>query len=443
MAELKYSSNGRLLFTKEMKKEYTLLMPMMLPIHFGFLKNIFQLHGFNAELLDTIGHDIIEEGLRDVHNDICYPAILTIGQLMSALKSGKYDLNKTALIMSQTGGGCRASNYIHLIRKTLKNHHLNEIPVLSFNVVGLEKNPGFKMTPKMISQFFYAIVYGDLLMWLSNQTRPYEVNKGDTQKVLEKWTDEINHQIKSSKSFLPKVAKINFDNIVKDFAAIELIPSSKVKVGIVGEIYIKYAALGNNNLEEFLQNEDVEVVVPALLDFLLYSSYNVITDYNLYKRGYFLAKGMKLALKIIYSLQNKVTASIKTHSSFRPMQSFDHIRELVQKYISLGTKMGEGWLLTAEMLELIDSGVENIICTQPFGCLPNHIVGKGMIRTIKKNHPYSNIVAIDYDAGATKINQENRIKLMLSTAKKNLEEQSKNILSSDSGETKHSVQHAV
>ena len=438
MAQLKYNSNGRLLFTKEMKKDYTLLMPMMLPIHFGFLKNIFELHGFHAQLLDTTGHDVIEEGLKDVHNDICYPAILTTGQLMNALKSGKYDMNKTALIMSQTGGGCRASNYIHLIRKTLKNHHLNHIPVLSFNVVGLEKNPGFKMTPKMISQFFYAVMYGDILMWLSNQTRPYEAHEGDTQKMLDKWINDINEQMKSSKSFLPRKAKVNFDHIVQDFAAIELIPTSKVKVGIVGEIYIKYAALGNNNLEEFLHNEDVEVVVPALLDFLLYSLSNVITDYELYKTGYFKAKIVKLGSKIIYSLQNKVTASIKTYSSFRPMQSFEHIKELAREYVSLGSKMGEGWLLTAEMLELIDSGVENIICTQPFGCLPNHIVGKGMIRAIKKNHPYSNIVAIDYDAGATKINQENRIKLMLSTARKNLDD-----IASNKDNKKQSSKQAV
>jgi predicted nucleotide-binding protein (sugar kinase/HSP70/actin superfamily) len=438
MAQLKYNSNGRLLFTKEMKKDYTLLMPMMLPIHFGFLKNIFELHGFHAQLLDTTGHDVIEEGLKDVHNDICYPAILTTGQLMNALKSGKYDMNKTALIMSQTGGGCRASNYIHLIRKTLKNHHLNHIPVLSFNVVGLEKNPGFKMTPKMISQFFYAVMYGDILMWLSNQTRPYEAHEGDTQKMLDKWINDINEQMKSSKSFLPRKAKVNFDHIVQDFAAIELIPTSKVKVGIVGEIYIKYAALGNNNLEEFLHNEDVEVVVPALLDFLLYSLSNVITDYELYKTGYFKAKAVKLGFKVIYSLQNKVTTSIKTYSSFRPMQSFEHIKELAREYVSLGSKMGEGWLLTAEMLELIDSGVENIICTQPFGCLPNHIVGKGMIRAIKKNHPYSNIVAIDYDAGATKINQENRIKLMLSTARKNLDD-----IASNKDNKKQSSKQAV
>ncbi|MEL7570651.1 MAG: 2-hydroxyglutaryl-CoA dehydratase [Eubacteriaceae bacterium] len=423
MAELIYDKKGRLIFTKEMKKDYTLLMPMMLPIHFGFLQNVFHLHGYKAELLDTIGHEIIEEGLRDVHNDICYPALLTTGQLMHAIKSGKYDVHKTAFIMSQTGGGCRASNYIHLIRKTLKNHNMDYIPVISFNAVGLEKNPGFKMTLKMAVQFLYAVIYGDLLMWLSNQTKPYEVNTGDTQKVLDKWVEEINVQMKSSKNFLPKKAKKNFEGIVRDFAEIKLDMKPKVKVGVVGEIYIKYAALGNNNLEDFLHSEDAEVVVPSLLDFVLYAMYNTVHDYELYKVKFIMSKVMKFALNAIYSLQAKVTHSIKKHSTFRPMQKFEHIRSLVKGYVSTGNKMGEGWLLTAEMLELIDCGVDNIICTQPFGCLPNHVVGKGMIRKIKKNFPDSNIVAIDYDSGATKINQENRIKLMLSTAKKNLEKQ--------------------
>jgi len=421
MAKLIYDKDGRLLFTKEMKKDYTLLMPMMLPIHFGFIQNVFRLHGYKAELLNTTGNEIIEEGLKDVHNDICYPALLTTGQLINAVKSGKYDKHKTALVMSQTGGGCRASNYIHLIRKALKNQNMEYIPVISFNAVGLEKNPGFKITLKMAVQLLYAVIYGDLLMSISNQTKPYEKNCGDTDKILNKWIETINFQIKSASSFLPRRAKENFEKIVKDFAAIKLNKTPKVKVGVVGEIYIKYAALGNNNLEEFLHSEDVEVVIPPLLDFVLYALYNTIRDYELYKMKYFKSKITKGIFKFIYSIQDKVNDNIKKHSVFRPFQTFEHIRGLVTGYVDTGNKMGEGWLLTAEMLELIDCGIDNIICTQPFGCLPNHIVGKGMIRKIKKNYPYSNIVAIDYDSGATKINQENRIKLMLSTAKKNLE----------------------
>lgn len=420
MSNLKYDKTGRLLFTKEMKKDYTLLMPTMLPIHFGFFDEIFKLHGYNTVLLDTTGQDIIEEGLRSVHNDFCYPALLTTGQLLHALKSGKYDMNKTALVMSQTGGGCRASNYIHIIRKALKNQHLEHVPVISFNLVGLEKNPGFKMTPKIITQLTYAVIYGDLLMWLSNQTRPYEKNQGDTDKLLAHWMDIIKKDIQKSKSFLPKAANEKFIQIVKDFQAIERSGEEKIKVGVVGEIYIKYAALGNNNLEQFLHSEDTEVVIPPLLDFALYSLNNVLVDHRIYHKGSFKAAVVKVIFRLVYALQAKVHQAIIDHSSFRPMQSFEHIKELVKGYVDTGNKMGEGWLLTAEMLELIDSGIDNIICTQPFGCLPNHIVGKGMIRRIKQNHTNANIVAIDFDPGATKINQENRIKLMLATARRNM-----------------------
>jgi len=424
MATLRYDKTGRLLFTKEMKKEYTLLMPMMLPIHFGFFEEIFKLHGYRAVILDTTGQDIIDEGLRSVHNDFCYPALLTTGQLLHALKSGEYDINKTALVMSQTGGGCRASNYIHIIRKALKNQNLEHVPVISFNLVGIEKNPGFKITPKIVAQLTYAVVYGDLLMWLSNQTRPYEKNIGDTDKLLAHWMNAIKKEIRRSKSFLPKAANKKFIQIAKDFQAIDRTEEERIKVGVVGEIYIKYAALGNNNLEEFLHNEGVEVVMPPLLDFALYSLNNVIVDSRIYHKGYLRAAIVKWLFQFLYSLQDKVNTAITHHSDFRPMQSFERIKELVKGYVDTGNKMGEGWLLTAEMLELIDAGIYNIICTQPFGCLPNHIVGKGMIRRIKQNHPEANIVAIDFDPGATKINQENRIKLMLATARRNMQSHS-------------------
>ncbi len=433
MATLQYDKTGRLLFTKEMKNEYTLLMPMMLPIHFGFFEEIFRLHGYNAVILDTTGQDIIDEGLRSVHNDFCYPALLTTGQLLHALKSGEYDMNKTALVMSQTGGGCRASNYIHIIRKALKNQNLEHVPVISFNLVGMEKNPGFKMTPKIIAQLTYAVIYGDLLMWISNQTRPYEKNSGDTDRLLESWMRAIKREIQKSTSFLPKAANEKFIQIVRDFHAIERTTQDKIKVGIVGEIYIKYAALGNNNLEEFLHNEDVEVVMPPLLDFALYSLNNVLVDYRIYHKGYIKTTVVKWIFRFIYALQDKVNSAIANYSDFRPMQSFERIKELVKGYVDTGNKMGEGWLLTAEMLELIDAGIDNIICTQPFGCLPNHIVGKGMIRRIKQNHPESNIVAIDFDPGATKINQENRIKLMLATARRNMQSTSCRIPALETG----------
>lgn len=417
MAELIYDKNGRLLFTKEMKKEYTILMPMMLPIHFTLMRNAIRLDGYKIELLETTGPKIVEEGLKNVHNDACYPALLVIGQYIDALKSGKYDPDKTALIITQTGGGCRASNYIHLLRKALKRSGFEQVPVISLNLSGLEGNPGFKVNYNLGRRIVFSMLYGDLIMLLANQCRPYEIKKGSTDALVDSWIEKLTEEYKNPKNLKYKKVKENLNAIAADFAALEIKNEEKIRVGVVGEIYIKYAALGNNNLEKFLLSEGVETIVPGLMDFVIFKVDNRIEDAKLYG-GQIIKKLACGALKkILTDRQQELIDIVSKFPRFRPPVNYGYIKSLVKGYLGYGNKMGEGWLLTGEMLELVHSGTKNIVCAQPFGCLPNHIVGKGMIRKIRENNPGANIVAIDYDPGATKINQENRIKLMLANAR--------------------------
>jgi len=402
-------------FTEEMKKDYTILVPTMLPRHFKIMLGILKAYGYNTHLLDNMGQSVINEGLKYVHNDTCYPAQLVIGQMIDALNSGKFDKHKVALMITQTGGGCRASNYIHLLRKALEKAGYGYIPVISLNFSGLEKGSALKITFPILHRLAYAICYGDLLMDLVNQSKPYEVNIGQSEALADKWTERLTLQMTTGK-ISRKAAKQNYRLMIEDFAKIPKAGSPKPKVGIVGEIFVKFSPLGNNNLEEFLISEGAEVVVPGLLDFCLYTMYNALMDKKLYgynKKSFIIYKAL---LKLFASFQNDLITAIKEEGSFNPPMSFEKIPPLAEEVIGLGVKMGEGWLLTAEMIELIQEGAVNIVCTQPFGCLPNHIVGKGMMKPIKHKYPQANIVAIDYDSGATKINQENRIKLMLSTA---------------------------
>ncbi|MBR5485649.1 MAG: 2-hydroxyacyl-CoA dehydratase [Oscillospiraceae bacterium] len=404
-------------FTEQMKQTHTILVPNMLPIQLKLMIAILENYGYKMELLETEGPSIVEYGLKNVHNDTCYPALLVIGQLIDALHSGKYDLNKVALILPQTGGGCRASNYIHLMRKALKNNGLEHIPVISLNTMGLESSPGFKITPQMMYQILYALILGDLIMHLYHQTRPYEVQTGASQKAVDNCISVISKEFNGRTAFGSRLMDKLYDRVIGEFSAIKLTGESKVKVGIVGEIYVKFSPLGNNNLEEFLLSENAEVVMPGLLDFCLYCIYGDIQDRRLYGRSLKAAVASKAIYKFILSKQRRVLEKLKGHPRFRNMTDFEETRRGVKPYINLGAQMGEGWLLTGEMVELAHSGVRNIICTQPFGCLPNHIVGKGMIRQIKEKNPGVNIISIDYDPGASRINQENRIKLMLAAAK--------------------------
>ncbi|MEG1778583.1 MAG: 2-hydroxyacyl-CoA dehydratase, partial [Oscillospiraceae bacterium] len=392
---------NRVIFTEEMKKTHTILVPNMLPIQFKLFLSIMRNKGFKMELLETTGPAIVEQGLKNVHNDTCYPALLVIGQLIDALESGKYELDKVALMITQTGGGCRASNYIHLLRKALQKSGYGYIPVVSLNVSGMEKNPGFKLALSDWYQLVYALLLGDLIMHLYHQTKPYEANKGDADAIAQRLTSKISETFKGKSFFTYKLIDKLYDMVLKEFAEMKLTGEKKVKVGIVGEIYVKFSPLGNNNLEKFLLSENTEVVTPGLLDFCLYTVYNGIYDHTLYKRGPVQSAAYKLAYKILLYKQKQLITKIKDTSEFHPPVYFENTRQGVTDYIDLGVKMGEGWLLTAEMVELINDGVRNIICTQPFGCLPNHIVGKGMIRKIKEKNHGVNIVTIDYDPGAS------------------------------------------
>lgn len=404
-------------FTKEMKKNYTILVPNMLPIHFKVLDKVLKDNGFNIEFLEDDVDEIIEEGLRYSNNDICYPAMIVIGQFISALKSGKYDLDKTAVLMTQTGGGCRASNYIHLIRKALENSGFQDVPAIGLSISGIEKHPGLKFNLDLIVKVFYGFLYSDLIMYLYNKVKPYEVNKNETEMVLEKEIKYLNNSLSVLNCFkVNNIAK----HIVQAFNNISINKTDKIKVGIVGEIYMKYSRMGNNHLEEFLIKENAEVVQSGLLDFINYCLINSIVDNKLYNKSKVKAILSKFAYKFILRQQNKVNSTIKRYSSFDAPESFENVRKMADKYIGNGVKMGEGWLLVSNMIELINKGVNNIICAEPFGCLPNHIVGRGAIRKIMDNHTNANIVVIDYDPSQSKVNQENRIKLMLSNANLNI-----------------------
>lgn len=403
-------------FTKDMM-DYTILIPTMLPMHFKLMAGILRSYGYNAILLENDDSSVIEYGLRYVHNDTCYPALLVIGQMLSAIESGKYDTNKLALMITQTGGGCRASNYIYLLRKALNKAGYGHIPVISINFSGLEKDSAFQLTLPLVHRLMYAITCGDLLMNLRNQCVPYEINKGDAEKLCKKWVARLSEEMQSNGKIKYKKVKEYYRDIISDFAAIPIKEEKKVKVGIVGEIFVKFSPLGNNDLEKFLVSENAEVVMPGLLDFMMYSTYNTVVDAKLLGMNKLKGLAFKIATGFFAQKQMDVIRAIKKHGRFDAPTPFSHVINLANGLINHGAKMGEGWLLTAEMAELIESGVNNIVCAQPFGCLPNHIVGKGMMKPLKEKYPHSNIVAVDYDAGATKINQENRIKLMLSNAK--------------------------
>ncbi len=417
------SKNNRVVFTKEMKKTHKILIPNMADTHFKILVDVFRADGYDMELLENSGNTVVENGLKYVHNDTCYPALLVIGQMIDALKSGSYDLDKVALMITQTGGGCRASNYIHLLRKGLEKAGYAHIPVISLNLSGLESNPGFKFTLPLLRRTVAGLVYGDCLMQVSNQVRPYEINVGETDALLDAWTKKCADLLNRDIGFKIKEIKEYCKQIVLDFKNIKISNEKKIKVGIVGEIYVKYAPLGNNHLEEFLKSQDVEYMVPGLMGFALFKVDNRLEDIKLY--GGSLVK--KIVVQLLYNYLEKMETAlyeaIVENSSFVPVGRFKHTKKIVKGVVGYGSKMGEGWLLTAEMMELVELGYENVICTQPFGCLPNHINGKGMIRKIVSKMPNANIVPIDYDPSATAVNQENRIKLMLSIAQENLEKQ--------------------
>ncbi|MCR5743808.1 MAG: 2-hydroxyacyl-CoA dehydratase [Lachnospiraceae bacterium] len=409
----------RKFYTKEMQKEgYTILIPQMTPIHFDLVGPALRASGYNVVIMDD-NRSAVDTGLKYVNNDACYPSLIVVGQIMQALMSGKYDLNKVAVVMSQTGGGCRASNYIGFIRRALAKAGMGQIPVISINLSGLESNPGFKFTLPMLTRAMMAVVYGDLFMRCLYHTRPYEAVPGSANALHEKWKKIC---IESLTKKVPSFADFNRNvkGIVNDFDTLLLLDIKKPKVGIVGEILVKFLPGANNYIVELLEREGAEAVMPDLMDFLLYCFYNTN-----FKRDNLGAKSSTAALcnmgiNILEKCRGYAHKQLEKSDRFEPPSRIEHLADMAKDYVSLGNQTGEGWFLTGEMLELINSGVNNIVCTQPFGCLPNHIVGKGVIKELRRAYPLSNIVAVDYDPGASEVNQLNRIKLMLATANKNL-----------------------
>ena len=407
-------------FTRPMRETHTILAPSMAKIQFTLIVEVLKEEGYNVELLENEGQQVILKGLKYVHNDTCYPALLVIGQMIDALDSGKYDLDKTALAITQTGGGCRASNYIHLLRKALDKAGYTQVPILSLNLKGMNRNSGFRITLKMLRKGGGALIYGDTLMLLRNQVRPYEVHRGESEKLVTKWIELLSEQFQRGKGYNNRAMKRNLAQMVSEFAAIERdFTRPVVKVGIVGEIYMKYAPLGNNHLEDFLATQSCEVAIPSIMGFVLYGMHNQVEDIDLYGGSKIRRSVMLLIQNYLIKLESFIIKAVSKEPTFLAPLPFSHTIETGREVISLGCKMGEGWLLTAEMADLAKMGYRNIICVQPFGCLPNHIVGKGMIRRLKEFDEEINIVPIDYDPGATRVNQENRIKLMLAVANEN------------------------
>lgn len=407
-------------FTKEMKSTHTILCPQMSPIHFEMLEAAFRGSGYRFEVLPNDNKQAVDVGLKYVNNDACYPSLIVVGQIMEALLSGKYDLDKVAVIITQTGGGCRASNYIGFIRRALKKAGFGHVPVISLNLSGLEGNPGFKLTPSLILRIVYGALFGDIFMKCVYRMRPYEAVPGTTDKIHRKWAEICKEFISKGYPSRHRFKKLCRE-IIHDFDTIETLDIRKPRVGIVGEILVKFLPAANNHLAELLEAEGAEAVVPDLADFLQYCFYN--QNFKVSHLGMKKSKAFagRLGIRAVEWFRSPATKAFAASSHFAPPARIEHLAEMASNIVSLGNQTGEGWFLTGEMLELIENGAENIICTQPFACLPNHVVGKGVIKELRRLHPQSNIVAIDFDPGASEVNQLNRIKLMLSTAFKNME----------------------
>lgn len=413
------SAYHRVMFTKEMKKDYTILCPQMSPIHFDLIEPAVRSFGYRVEVLQNHNRSAVDTGLKYVNNDACYPSLIVVGQIMDALLSGKYDLDRTAVFMSQTGGGCRASNYIGFIRRALERAGMGHIPVISVNANNMETNPGFRITLPLLTKAMQAVVYGDVFMRVLYATRPYENIPGSANALHEKWKKRCIESLSTKSPGMITFSR-NIKGIIRDFDNLKRNPGQKPKVGIVGEILVKFSPLANNHMVELLEAEGAEAVMPDLMDFLLYCFYN-----NNFKAENLGGKKMTAALSnmgisLLEYFRRTATRELVKSKHFTAPAHIGSLADMAKEYVSIGNQTGEGWFLTGEMLELIHSGTNNIVCTQPFGCLPNHVVGKGVIKELRKSYPDSNIIAVDYDPGASEVNQLNRIKLMLSTAQKNM-----------------------
>jgi predicted CoA-substrate-specific enzyme activase len=414
------SSYRRVVFTEHMRSKYTILCPQMSPIHFDMIEAAFQASGYNLVILGNDNKAAVDVGLKYVNNDACYPSLMVVGQIMDAVLSGKYDMNQTAVIITQTGGGCRASNYIGFIRRALEKAGFSQVPVISINLSGLEFNPGFKFTLPLIQKGMYAVIFGDIFMRCLYRVRPYEARVGSANALHRKWEKRCIAFLASSKALSHRKFQQYCRTIIRDFDQLPMLDIKKPRVGVVGEILVKFLPAANNYLVDLLEAEGAEAVMPDLMDFLLYTFYNQ----NFKSDHLGMKKSSKykanLGIQFLEWIRSAARDEFKKSTHFEPPAYIWDLAKYASPIVSLGNQTGEGWFLTGEMLELIHTGTNNIVCAQPFGCLPNHVVGKGVIKELRHRYPYSNVVAIDYDPGASEVNQLNRIKLMLSTAQKNL-----------------------
>ena len=407
-------------FTEQMRKDYTILCPQMSPIHFEIMEAAFNACGYHFEVLGNDTRQAVDMGLKYVNNDACYPSLIVVGQIMDALLSGKYDLNKVAVIMSQTGGGCRATNYVGFIRRALEKAGMPQVPVISLNLAGIESNPGFHLNANLLIRAAYSALFGDIFMRCVYRMRPYEKEPGSVNAMHAKWLKKCRDFV-AGKSLNYLTFQKMCRQIVRDFDQIPIYEDlRKPRVGIVGEILVKFAPAANNHLVELLETEGAEAVVPDLLDFMLYCFYNQIYKADFLGTSKKAALVSRLGIRALEKMRAQAAKEFAKSRHFAPPVSIYTLVDYAKPIVDIGNQTGEGWFLTGEMVELIHGGVNNIVCTQPFGCLPNHVVGKGVIKELRKRFPSSNIVAIDYDPGASEVNQLNRIKLMLSTAQKNL-----------------------
>jgi predicted nucleotide-binding protein (sugar kinase/HSP70/actin superfamily) len=415
------SAIDRVPYTEEMQsKYYTIICPQMSPIHFDLIQEAVRSCGYNFVILEGKDRKAIDYGLRYVNNDACYPSIYVVGQIMQALESGKYDVNKTAILMTQTGGGCRASNYIGFIRRALKKAGMEQIPVISANMSGLEGNPGFKLSLKVLVRVAFGCVFGDVFMKCLYRVRPYEKVPGSAEALHQKWLEKCLDFLRKVKSpNIPAVHRMCAE-IIRDFDALPITDERKPRVGIVGEILVKYAPAANNHLVDLLEKEGAEVEVPNLMGFMLYCFYNQIFKAAELGTSKKTARWSRFGINVVQLFLAPINRALKKSKRFEPFVSIYQIADYAKQIVSIGNETGEGWFLTGEMIELIKGGAPNIVCIQPFGCLPNHVIGKGVIKKIRRYYPQANIAAIDYDPGASEVNQLNRIKLMLSTAQKNM-----------------------
>lgn len=411
----------RLMFSKKMKKDYTILSPMMCPIHFRLLRPVFQRVGYKVELMENEGPDVIQKGLKYVHNDICYPCSLITGQMLATMESGKYDPDKVAMIITQSGGGCRDSNYINLMRKAFQRAGYPNVPFISANTWNMEYAPGIFLSPLTLLSAAAALVYGDALNLVSNQVRPYEVNKGATDALLDEWIEKLAKDFSKAKGISVSAMKKTVSEICRTFSEIEIKKVPKVKVAIIGELYLKYSVPGNNHLEEFLTEQDCEYFIPTVLGFGAYKTNGALEDLRKYGGNPIKRLIMEIVMKYYFFIEDLLIGSIEKWPMFTAPERVNDLKKRADGIIDTVNSMGEGWYLAAEMLELAEHGYENIICVQPFGCLPCHVAVKGMLNKVRRINPKINSVDIEYDPGATKVNQENRIKLMLAVARENLE----------------------